>query len=637
MVERRLTLSPEVQEIFAHMDKGENFLLSGGAGSGKTHSLIEVINNIFVEKSSVNVACITYTNAAADEINRRISNSGLRVSTIHEFLWDNIKSYQKELKAVLITQMNNEENKKIKNPENDIIGDNYFEDKTIEYKEYTLIREGIISHDEVLIIANFMFEKYSKLSDILKGKFDYILVDEYQDTSPHVVEILLDYLDNSERDNIIGFFGDSMQSIYDEGVGDLNTYIDCGKLNLVEKKQNRRNPKLVYELANKLRNDGIIQIHSDDISAPNMVNGKVKNGSIKLYYTTEHNHNFNDLKSMLESEESWDFANAKEVKELNLTHNLISVRAGFRDLMAIYDGDKILDYKKRIIDYIKDNNIEESIEGTFGDVIDYLSEGKTGTQLKKVQPTPVMQTFIDENLELFEKAKKYPFEEFKKIYLDKDSLVDDKKNDEDAPDKPSSQRDALIKHLFKIQTNLDLYEKSKYNEFLRKTEFPIKSLEDKKNIKDIVDNLSKMSESTIEDIITFADEKGICKIDDPLNDFKKNNQYVYDRVKGVPFSQFQNLFEYIEGRTPFSTQHKIKGEEFDNVLIVLDNGNWNKYNFQYLFEGNGKDSVRERTERLFYVCCTRAKKNLVVYYHNPSDIAIGRAEEWFGKDNIVKM
>jgi hypothetical protein len=51
--------------------------------------------------------------------------------------------------------------------------------------------------------------------------------------------------------------------------------------------------------------------------------------------------------------------------------------------------------------------------------------------------------------------------------------------------------------------------------------------------------------------------------------------------------------------TPYSTQHGIKGAEFDNVFVILDNGRWNQYNFQYLFEETtGKESVIERTQKI---------------------------------------
>jgi len=88
---------------------------------------------------------------------------------------------------------------------------------------------------------------------------------------------------------------------------------------------------------------------------------------------------------------------------------------------------------------------------------------------------------------------------------------------------------------------------------------------------------------------------------------------------------------------PCSSYHKTKGDEFDNVLVILDNGRWNDYNFEYLFLNNGTESVLRRTQKIFYVCCTRAKDNLAVYFHNPSPGVIAGAEAWFGKENIVAI
>ena len=630
MVEARLSLEPEVQEIFEHVDNSKNFLLSGGAGSGKTYSLVQVIRQIIKENPTVQVACMTYTNAAVKEIADRFNSKNLNVSTIHDFLWDNIKSFQRELKNSLVELINANDVKKVKSPDGEVATD-YFSEKEIQYKDYTLIREGIISHDELLVLANHMFKTYPKLCDILKDKFKFILIDEYQDTSPSVVEIVLNYLKQSNRNNTVGFFGDAMQSIYDDTIGDLNTYIASNDVTEVKKEKNRRNPRLVYELANKLRTDGIVQIPSTDETAPNMQGGVVKEGSIKFYYSTGEER-LDALKQVL----GWDFSNPKETKILNLTHNLIAPKAGFTRLMAIYDGDKILDYKKRITDYIKKHNIADDYSGhTFGQVIEKLLEGKTTkAEHKPILPTKGMQVFIDEHNDLYEQARNYPFDEFRKIYVDKDALLDDKKEDNDDESKAGSKRDNFIKHLFKIQINVNLYTEGKYNEFLRKTEFKIKSIADKRHLKEVVIQLQGMSNNTIKEVIEYAHDKGICRKDDKLSAFIEKNKYVYDQVKKLEFREFQNLFAYLEGYTPFSTQHKIKGAEFNNVLVVLDNGNWAKYNFQYLFENNGTDSVRERTQKLFYVCCTRSKENLVVYYHNPSQAILDTARDWFGDDNV---
>lgn len=630
MAQARLTLEPEVQEIFEHIDNGRNFLLSGGAGSGKTYSLVQVIGQIIAENPTAKIACMTYTNAAVKEISSRFNDKNLSVSTIHDFLWDSIKSFQKELKKSLVELINDENVKEIKNPDNEVNFD-YFSDKEIQYKEYTLIREGIISHDELLVISNYMFKMYPKLCDILKDKFKFILIDEYQDTDPSVIEIVLNHLKKSARKNTIGFFGDAMQSIYDDTIGNLNTYIISNDVIQVKKEQNRRNPRLIYELANKLRTDGIEQIPSTDDEAPNMLNGIVKEGSIRFYYSTKDEK----LDTLIQTLD-WDFSDAKETKILNLTHNLIAPKAGFTKLMTIYDGDKILEYKKRITDYIKKNSITEDFtESTFGEVINRLRTSRTDH--KFILPTPIMEKFIEEHEELYKLAKSYPFEQFRKIYVDKDALLDDKKDDKDDESKVGSKRDNLIKHLFKIQTNVNLYTEGKYNEFLRKTEFKIKSIADKKHLKEIVIQLQAMSNNTIEEVIDFAHDNGVCRKDDKLQEFIEKKKYIYDQVKQLDFQEFQNLFFYLEGYTPFSTQHKIKGTEFDNVLVVLDNGNWAKYNFQYLFENNGTASVRERTQKLFYVCCTRSKENLVIYYHNPNPSVLITARNWFGVDNIHEV
>jgi DNA helicase-2/ATP-dependent DNA helicase PcrA len=638
-------LEPEVVEIFEYINESKNFLLSGGAGSGKTYSLVQVIKEIIEKNPTVRVACMTYTNSAVKEIEERVNHNNLQVSTIHDFLWANIKSFQKELKKSLINLMNDAESK-IKSLDDSIVGDDYFatHEKGIQYTEYLSLKDGKISHDEVLILANYMFKTYSKLSDIIKDKFKFILIDEYQDTSPLVVEIFLTHLKQSNRKNIIGFFGDAMQSIYDEGIGDLSGYLNTDVFE-VQKKQNRRNPQLVIDLANKVRIDGLTQQPSTDENAPNMENRIIREGSTKFYYSTSDLTSLDGLKEQLR----WNFGDTKETKELNLTHNLIASKAGFGELMEIYDKDPIIGLKKSILEKIKDNKKYSKPEVQFNDddsfdcVVDKF-------QLKDRQKNLKKDILLSDstNANLYNQLKDLPFSIVRKIYLDKDALIDDKKQDTEDENKKGSKRDNLIKHLFKIQSNINLYQEKKYNEFLRKTEYKITRVSDKQNIKEYVETLNTMADSIIEEIINYADEKGICKKDDNFISFIEKNQYLYNRVKDLKFETFQNLFKYLEGYTPFSTQHKIKGAEFNDVLVVLDNGKWNDYNFIYLFNEDifhtldktkqkSFPNILKRTQKIFYVSCTRAKKNLAVFYNNPSTEVINKAKEWFGETNIVKL
>lgn len=98
-------LEQEVEDIFGLIGSGKNFLLSGGAGSGKTYSLVSVINEIYNLNPKARIACITFTNAAVHEIENRVSNSKLWISTIHDFLWKNISPFQEELKRRCISKI----------------------------------------------------------------------------------------------------------------------------------------------------------------------------------------------------------------------------------------------------------------------------------------------------------------------------------------------------------------------------------------------------------------------------------------------------------------------------------------------------------------------------------------------------
>lgn len=642
MVEEGLTLEPEVQEIFECINSKRNFLLSGGAGSGKTYSLVQVIRQVIAENPTAKVACMTYTNAAVKEIEERVNHNNLNVSTIHDFLWDNIKHFQKELKAAIIDLVN-DENAKLSIDEDSPIPETYFDEleKRIQYKEYLKLKEGIISHDELLLVANHLFDKYPKLSAIVKDKYQFIFIDEYQDTNTAVIDILLNHFRKSEKKNLVGFFGDAMQSIYDDGIGNLDQYKGdaADKVKEVKKAQNRRSPRKIIDLANRLRTDGITQEPSADLNAPNMTDGQVKEGNILFIHSA--NGDVSAVKRYLTENHVWNFDNGEETKELNLTHNLIADKAGFRTLMDIYDSDPVIGLKNDVLRKIKDNKknngseIEISENDSFDTVVDKFQLKNRQRQLKK---DILIQDPI--SAELYNQLKDKPFTEVRKIYLSKDALIDDKKQNEDDENKKGSKRDNLIKHLFKIQNNIMLYQNKRYNEFLRATDYKdqIVSIAAKRNLKDNIESLINVGDKTIEELINDANQKGICEIDDKLKDFKTDKEYLYNRVKDVKFSEFQNLYNYLEGKTPFSTQHKTKGTEFDNVLVILDNGRWNDYNFEYLFTNRiDKASVLERTQKIFYVCCTRAKENLAVFYHNPSPQVIAKATEWFGNYNVVKL
>lgn len=82
------------------IDSHRSFVLQGGAGSGKTESLKELLLYIKQSQPQARVACITHTNAAVAEIVSRVGDR-YPISTIHSFLYGLIGDYKKNIKAVI--------------------------------------------------------------------------------------------------------------------------------------------------------------------------------------------------------------------------------------------------------------------------------------------------------------------------------------------------------------------------------------------------------------------------------------------------------------------------------------------------------------------------------------------------------
>ena len=639
-------MDQEVEKIIDHIEKGDNFLLSGGAGSGKTYSLVQVIREVITRHPSSKIACMTYTNASVHEIERRVDHSNLNVSTIHDFLWDNIKNFQRELKATLIEMLNTEDSGISLNGYEGEVPSNFFDkdrepDFAIQYKEYLKLQDGIISHDEVLKLSERMFFKYPKIVSFVKSRYPFIFIDEYQDTNPLIVKILLEYFPKVSKKCVVGFFGDSMQAIYDDGVGSIENYLITddnpdGCVYEVQKKQNRRCPQAVIALANSLRLDSLHQEPSDDLKAPNMtVDGHVKEGTILFYYSDEDKTDV--LKEKLTSEFGWDFSDTGNTKELRLTHNLIANEAGFETLMRIHDSDKIIEYGKRIRDYAKMKGVLDDIKPQrLAESIKILSS-RFPDDKKKWSPTKSQQDFINTNSALYAEALTMPFESIA-CYIDKDQLLDDK-SEEDAGKGTGSKLSPLNLHLHKIEHCIQLYLDKVYNEFMRSTSIKqITRARQKKELQEGIDRIvNSYNDMTISEVIDLADSLRICVKDDKLNSYIGNNPYLWLRIKEVSYKEARNVYDYRMGNKPFSTQHKTKGLEYNNVLVILKS-NWSNYDFASLFYDNGKkESIVQRTKKLFYVCCTRAKESLVVYYPSASSQVVEGAKKMFGEGNIYKI
>ncbi|MBF0794691.1 UvrD-helicase domain-containing protein [Mammaliicoccus lentus] len=623
------SIEKEVTEALRCIEQKQNFVFSGGAGSGKTYSLISLIQEVTRLYPLKTIVCITYTNNAVREIRSRIDNEKLVVSTIHEFMWNMIKKYQIEIKDVIVELVNDTEQTLFNKPK-DIDCFTIMElPEKIEYDEYISLKNGKISHDYVLLVAQKMFSKYPKLSDILKDTSNFIFIDEYQDTDPKVIDIFLNQINKSKKECIIGFFGDPMQSIYDTGTGSLEDF----NLIRIDKIQNRRNPKSVIDLANKLREsvDSIQQEPSLDKSAPNMRNGKIINGSARFIYADKIEI-FEDVKNH-EIFQNWDFKNSSNTKVLLLTHKFNANNSGFSDLYNLYNNDKLYD----LIDKIRSKLNNEKIcvlNKTFEEIameVNVVNKQNKKSVLELIKSDEYYSKFYYDLKTMSWK------DEVEKILIDRESLLSYKLNGLTGKYEGTSKRDEILLQLDKIYELIECYQEGKFNEFLRKTKYQIKNYKDKQKLYSKMNYFENLDNKSIHEVFQEAVNIFYKQIDDRFNEFiNGKGKYLWNRLSELPFQSYINSINYQREYLPYATQHSVKGSEYDNVLLVLDNGKWNKYDFKTLFgKGSINNNVINRTRKIFYVSCTRAKENLIVFMVTGDQIIIEKAKLLFGAENTL--
>jgi DNA helicase-2/ATP-dependent DNA helicase PcrA len=108
----------------------------------------------------------------------------------------------------------------------------------------------------------------------------------------------------------------------------------------------------------------------------------------------------------------------------------------------------------------------------------------------------------------------------------------------------------------------------------------------------------------------------------------------------IPYVEVSNFRAVFDENLPYTTKHGVKGDEFDNVIVMLDDpgANWNQYSFGKLLSGADTSEARlKRTRNLFYVCCSRARVNLAVVNLAPMGDAAGKIEYLFGKDFVASV
>ncbi|MDE5715197.1 MAG: UvrD-helicase domain-containing protein, partial [Anaeroplasmataceae bacterium] len=291
-------------------------MVMAGAGSGKTRVLTERIAYILEQGiSPYHVLAVTFTNKAANEMKQRIAKmididtKYMWISTFHSFCSrllrlevdyalppynhnflildeeDSLKVVKEILKAEEIEEIKPKRIKdlisKTKNFPNYKVGDPHLADIfTRVYHKYNsyLMENNMLDFDDLIIKTIELFKKNTDILNKYQEKFQYILVDEFQDTND--LQYKLIFMLASRYHNLF-VVGDDFQSIYSfrgaqiENIERFRKDFKENKLILLE--ENYRSTKQILNLAN------VIIDHNPNQIKKVMFSKKLE-GQLPFYY-----------------------------------------------------------------------------------------------------------------------------------------------------------------------------------------------------------------------------------------------------------------------------------------------------------------------------------------------------------------
>ncbi|MDQ0201624.1 DNA helicase PcrA [Neobacillus ginsengisoli] len=288
-------LNPEQQSAVKATDGP--LLLMAGAGSGKTRVLTHRIAYLIVEKrvNPYNILAITFTNKAAREMKERIGkmmgraaeeiwistfhsmcvrilrrdidrlgfnrnftilDSGEQQSVVKAILKDkNIDPKKFDPRAIL-GSISSAKNELIEPEEYAKTAGGYFEQVVSDvYEEYQkrLRRNQSLDFDDLIMMTIQLFSRIPEVLEYYQRKFQYIHVDEYQDTNK--AQYLLVKLLATRFKNLC-VVGDSDQSIYRWRGADIANILsfekDYPNAAVILLEQNYRSTKRILLAANKV-------------------------------------------------------------------------------------------------------------------------------------------------------------------------------------------------------------------------------------------------------------------------------------------------------------------------------------------------------------------------------------------------
>ncbi len=565
--------------ILSSIKSGTNFIFEAGPGSGKTTSLIQTLREILDEPGGIintqrqKIACITYTNVAANEITKRLQNNStaVHVSTIHSFLWNQIGHYQSELREIIRNINADRENSK------KYVSNLDLDEVEIKYVDgYADLSKDEISHDDLLEISFHMYKNHSSLRHLTKCQYPIIFLDEYQDTQPRVIEILQCLLESEPKDPIepskfsVGLFGDSMQSIYNDGIG----FVPPKTLNAVTitKEENFRSTNEIVTLINTVRARSseatpVMQVAKrTDLPVESMCS---------LYYTSADIPLISSMFNHIASRFGWTLG--EDTKILELTHSAISRTGNWSNFQKAVSkrGRDILDNLR------KGDDIYSS---TFFFVTSLYRAWSSGDGFTALNTLRFQSPDSHKERKLFSSADEM---------LHWSSLLDEFvtrcKSD-------NLQVSSISSILSFVWDNEICSKAARITQYEDRTDFNKEIHKEKRD-----EFLNTLTLIPFRELLNFYDY---------LNDTSP-----FCTEHSTKGAEFDNVILIIDNST-WKQQYKVSTLFGSSDHI---------------------DARIERTLKLFYVAISRARNNLIVVYKNPTTDSIAGAKELFGEDNVQPL
>lgn len=630
------------------IDNKRSFVLQGGAGSGKTESLKELLIYISQTNPKAKVMCITHTNVAVNEIQSRTGNA-FPVSTIHSFLNSLIKDYKKNIHTVIGElflipefvaseknedisdkeykkneherykklyekyadkhyQMTRESAPKVtgkrdydKDPKafNEILNDgikaiNEKIAEKISSKDYSAIgyndtkfdslKDLTFGHDGLLKVFHLLIKKYPLLSKMIADRYDYIFIDEYQDTNADIVCDLIHVSQNSEL--TLCLFGDSMQSIYSDGVGDVDMFIGDSLIS-IPKPDNYRCAYEVISFVNPLRLDSLEQEVAFKTNAKGEIETeKSRHGFVKVLYSIceqkPNSHSSEEEKATYQSKIDSLITKAKEycptAKILMLTNKAIAEKNHFQNLYKVFD-DRYYDVGDHMEKYLSSIQVLE-----FCDICNAYLRGDYNSLIKSIRSNGyVIRSLSDKKI----------INDIMESIVTNDNLSMWKAIELASEKKLIKLSDSCINKIERERAFVEQYSNDEFYQKFRKLYLDGNKTFNK--IKDMIDISS-------EDI--FDDWESIYKKERFINELLSPN---------LKFIEALNYSKYLAEETEYITMHKTKGSSIQNVIVVMDEFFWNEYKFSSLYfpESDTNADRVNNSKKLIYVACSRAVSGLV--------------------------